>query len=354
MGSNDQPTFSICIPNFNNGSFIGDTIRSVLEQDYPHFEIIIADNASTDNSVEVIQSFHDPRIRLICNRYNIGFAPNLQRVTVEAKGDFINLLSSDDQMKPGALSAYVEVIRRTRNGDEPIVLYSDVETFDQDGAVKAIVCKDGGSYHNRFHKPEEYKPVNTPEGGCWQLFDSREVLRDCVRDIRSFAPFLSTVYSRNLWESVEGYNSVRTIGPDKYFNFKLLAQKPKVVYINRVLYRYRIIESPNRWAAVRTLKQPIDDYLYTLEWSDKFLEELGLTKKEVVTRFIDRVCLHDGLSILGRGNYAQAFRLLHFGLASYPLYTLSRPMTYPLMFLLWTGPIGMMVAKMLRWLHHQD
>ena len=57
-------SFSICIPNFNYAQYIGETIQSVLDQTYQNFEIIIADNASTDNSVEVVQSFDDNRIRL--------------------------------------------------------------------------------------------------------------------------------------------------------------------------------------------------------------------------------------------------------------------------------------------------
>ena len=68
-----------------------------MSQTFQDFEIIIADNCSTDNSIEIIESFNDDRIRLIKNEYNIGFAPN-QKVTQHAKGEYINLLSSDDMM----------------------------------------------------------------------------------------------------------------------------------------------------------------------------------------------------------------------------------------------------------------
>ena len=99
----NKPSFSICIPNYNYGDYIGETIQSVLNQSYQNFEIIVADNASTDNSVDVVKSFKDDRIRLIQNEINIGFSPNLQKATMYANGDFINLLSSDDLMKPNAL-----------------------------------------------------------------------------------------------------------------------------------------------------------------------------------------------------------------------------------------------------------
>ena len=48
-------------------------------------------------------------------------------------------------------------------------------------------------------------------------------------------------YARTLWENVEGYNVVRTIGPDKYFNYKLLSRDPLVAYVPHVLYRYSLL-----------------------------------------------------------------------------------------------------------------
>ena len=68
--------FSICIPNYNYDQYIGETIQSVLDQDYGNFEIIIADNQSTDRSWGVIQEFaaKDNRVRAFQNAANLGFA----------------------------------------------------------------------------------------------------------------------------------------------------------------------------------------------------------------------------------------------------------------------------------------
>ena len=57
--------FSICIPNYNYGSYIGETIKSVLNQTYENYEIIVVDNASTDDSLSVIKSFKDSRIKFL-------------------------------------------------------------------------------------------------------------------------------------------------------------------------------------------------------------------------------------------------------------------------------------------------
>src|SRR3954468_2214109 len=137
------PFFSICIPCFNHAEYIGKTIRSVLEQDFDDFEIIVADNASTDNSLEIVRSFLDRRIRIIENKYNIGFAPNLQRVTETARGRFINVLSSDDLMNQGALRTYANVIAMHPERRSEIVLMSDAWEIDQSGRVTRFITKKG-------------------------------------------------------------------------------------------------------------------------------------------------------------------------------------------------------------------
>ncbi|MGB0177514.1 MAG: glycosyltransferase family 2 protein, partial [Owenweeksia sp.] len=74
--SEKSPLFSICIPNFNYAGYIGRTIESVLNQSFRDFELIIVDNASTDDSMEVIRGYkeQDARIRVFENKFNVGFA----------------------------------------------------------------------------------------------------------------------------------------------------------------------------------------------------------------------------------------------------------------------------------------
>src|SRR5262245_7849518 len=87
-----RPLFSVCIPNYNYAKYIGETIQSVLDQRFQNFEIIVADNASTDGSVKVVEAFRSPKINIIQNRYNVGFSPNLDRATERARGEHLILL----------------------------------------------------------------------------------------------------------------------------------------------------------------------------------------------------------------------------------------------------------------------
>ena len=341
-----RPTFSICIPNYNNGPYIADTIQSVLDQTYQDFEIIITDNASTDNSIEVIEQFKDPRIRLYRNQYNVGFGPNLQRVTMHAKNDFVNLLSADDQMKPNTLEVYAQILMKRGDDAHNTVLFSQVENFDNDDNIVSWSIKaSDGFYRNHIHTAPSSPP--TQDHIDHEIYAGHDVLRDSLGRLRTFGAFLTIVYPRKLWQAIEGYTGIRTIGPDKHFSFKLLEQNPTVIYVKHVLFRYRDHVSLNRATQRTTIKQPIDDYLYTLEYRDDYLNTIGLSSKMLIDTFVDRVCLKESLSQFGYRNYHHAFQLFAFALSSYPGVALRNPKTYAIIPFLLMGPLSKWVAPSL-------
>lgn len=87
---------SIIMPNYNASKYIDASIHSVLNQTYKNFELIIVDDVSTDNSVELIKKYEDKRIKLFINEKNSGAAISRNRALREAKGKWIAFLDSDD------------------------------------------------------------------------------------------------------------------------------------------------------------------------------------------------------------------------------------------------------------------
>jgi glycosyltransferase involved in cell wall biosynthesis len=344
MPPNGSPLFSICIPNYNYGRYISDTIQSVMDQTFQDFEVVVVDNASTDDSVARVEAFGSDRIRLYRNRYNIGFAPNLQQATRYARGAFLNLLSSDDQMKPTALETYAEVIEKVGPDRDRLVLTSDAEGFDNDGRVTRQIRKRSANFARRSlppDAPEEPAPL-------FSLHRGRDVLADRLRQLDTFGVFCSITYSRSLWEAVEGYNSARTIGPDKHFGYKLLSVDPVVAHVHRSLFRYRDYVSDNRAAVQTTVRHPIDDYLNILEFgTEAFLAPLGLKQEDIIAAFVRRVLL-DALSELALGRARLARRLFTFALATYPAETMKSGYAYALVPLLTLGPVGRAIAPPLR------
>ncbi|ARV58408.1 glycosyl transferase family 2 [Nostocales cyanobacterium HT-58-2] len=108
----DNPLVSVLVPNYNYAKYIGKTIESALGQTYPHFELIICDDGSTDNSCEVIETYvqKDSRVSLI-RKENGGIATALNRVYEECQGQIVCLLDSDDLWLSNKLQKVVEAFK---------------------------------------------------------------------------------------------------------------------------------------------------------------------------------------------------------------------------------------------------
>lgn len=96
-----QPLVSILVSNYNYGRFIGDTIKSALDQTYSNLELIICDDGSTDNSVQIIEEYarRDSRLHLI-RKENGGQASGFNAAFAASQGEIIALLDSDDLFLP--------------------------------------------------------------------------------------------------------------------------------------------------------------------------------------------------------------------------------------------------------------
>lgn len=342
------PAFSVCIPNYNYAKYIGETIQSVLNQTYPHYEIIVVDNASTDDSVAVVKGFHSDRIRLYQNPYNVGFAPNLDRAASKATNPYIIVLSSDDLMRPTALQEYAEIIQALGEDAESALIVSSIEVIDSQG--KLIERKDRRSYY-------DIEPYARGVAGRWagdvELFSGLKVFRAVFPRMSVPGHFCTTLYSRELYDRIGGYSSVNHIGPDAHFAYKALLQDVNVVFVNRPLFAYRVHNTNqltnNQKAA--TIKIPIDRYLFTLQYTDQELAKSGTPRQELIRFLIDESCMMDGLRELLAGRHLQAFRLLMFAFASYPGFAIRNLKTYVLLALLLCGPAGPPLARLVHTLN---
>ena len=95
-----QKKISVCIPSYNAEPFIGETIKSVLDSDYRNFEIIVNDDASTDNTPAIVESIRDGRIRFYRNERNVGPVRNWNLAVTKATGEYVSLLNHDDLYGP--------------------------------------------------------------------------------------------------------------------------------------------------------------------------------------------------------------------------------------------------------------
>ena len=107
---------SVLIPMYNGDQYIVAAIESVLRQSYSNIELIIVDDGSTDNSVNIMQQYlsADTRIQLIQNENNLGLVGNWNRCVELATGEWIKFLFQDDLLEPSCIERMVEIGDRTR------------------------------------------------------------------------------------------------------------------------------------------------------------------------------------------------------------------------------------------------
>ena len=105
-----KPLVSVIIPTFNRGYCLEESIRSVLEQSFIDFELVVVDDGSTDNTSELVRRF--PAVKLIRLEENRGVSFARNRGVVEAQGDWVGFLDSDDLWEQGKLATQVKWIER--------------------------------------------------------------------------------------------------------------------------------------------------------------------------------------------------------------------------------------------------
>lgn len=116
---------SIGIPFFNAEKYLEDAIKSVLAQTFKNWELILVDDGSTDRSLEIAQSFVDPRIRIISDGYNRRLPYRLNQIINEAKYDLIARMDADDLMAVDRLEKQVKVLNENPEIDLVVTsLYS--------------------------------------------------------------------------------------------------------------------------------------------------------------------------------------------------------------------------------------
>jgi len=104
------PTVSVIIPTFNRAHLIGRAIKSVLNQTYQDFEIIVVDDGSTDNTQEIVKGFRDKRIRYIRHKKNTGAAAARNSGISASFGKYIGFQDSDDKWLPEKLEKQIKVM----------------------------------------------------------------------------------------------------------------------------------------------------------------------------------------------------------------------------------------------------
>ena len=139
-----EPLVSVCIPAYNNAGYIRETIDSILNQTYHNIELVVVDDNSKDNTLDVIRSVKDSRVKVYHNEENLGMVGNWNKCLSLTSGEYIKLICADDMLDQNA----IEIEARAMQQHPTVNLVeSDTRLVDINGK-KTVV------FH-RYHKSGE-------------------------------------------------------------------------------------------------------------------------------------------------------------------------------------------------------
>src|SRR4051794_34783836 len=123
---------TVGIPTRNRAGLLREAIESVLAQSHRNFRLVVSDNASVDDTADVVRSFRDPRIVYSPVRTNVGRAANFNRLVALADTEFVVLLGDDDKLRPDHLARTLEALEgHPRAG----VVHTGFSLIDEAGGI---------------------------------------------------------------------------------------------------------------------------------------------------------------------------------------------------------------------------
>jgi len=196
-----MPLVSVIILTRNRPEYLVRAINSVLTQTFTDFEIIIIDDASTDDTPEVIKSFHDPRIISIRNNVNRGEAGSRNQGVNAAKGEFVSFLDDDDEWLPRKLDAQVNKFKNSKKETGCIYTWHcrvDLQTGEK---IKETKYQKNG---NIFKEMFEGNWVGTPS--------TVMVKKECFQLVGGFDESIGFSTDYDMWIRISKEFNIEYIG----------------------------------------------------------------------------------------------------------------------------------------------
>lgn len=207
-----MPLVSVAIITFNQKQFLAECIDSILAQDYPHIEIVVADDCSTDGTQDMLRQYEARRpgvFKLALASANRGITRNSNAALSACSGAYIAWMGGDDLMLPGKLSAQV---RYMEQHPQCTISYHDLDVFDSDTDRTLYLF-------SAREKPRR--------GGVEVLIVNQCFNGACASMVRASA------------SPVRGFNEFIPYASDWLYWIEVLHQGGTIEYINAVLGRYR-------------------------------------------------------------------------------------------------------------------
>lgn len=228
----NYPKVSICIPNLNMGSVLGDCIESCVSQQVDGLEIIVSDNCSDDNSLVVAQRFadSDSRVKIYSAPRRLRLVDNWNRAVKLSSGEYFLLLCADDLLLPKAIDVVLHEIEKSK-------------TFSLCSGERIDVDSDGA-----FLAQHQFYPSSMRKDGLEELM----ILLKSNHFLIS-----QTLIRRSAWDSAGGFDSRFDWAIDVHLRGKLLLEGD-FSYVTKPVLAYRKHPEAVTASVIKSLIAPFD------------------------------------------------------------------------------------------------
>lgn len=231
--------FSVIIPLYNKAPYVAKAIESVLGQTYRDFEVIVIDDGSTDQSLEVAKTFENKSITIV-SQPNSGVSTARNNGVKIAKYPYICFLDADDWWHP----TFLEEMKRL------------ITDFPDAGIY-------GSGYYIVKNGQERIAPIGVPQGFERGIIDYCEVY---AKTLCMPLTSISVVIPKHIFDEEKGFKSQLKFGED--FDLWIrIALKHKVILVNKPLAYYnQDVDINNRGVAVHKIYSPENHYIFNLDY----------------------------------------------------------------------------------------
>ncbi len=211
---------SICIPTYNSATFITEAITSITQQTYSNIEIIVGDNASTDNTEEIVDLLikKDARIKYYRNTTNLGYSGNCNKLISLASGDYVAIYHSDDIYDPSIVEKEVEILD---NNADILGVFTLAKQIDTSGARLA----------------DMFSPFRNENGVRRVSLD--QYINNVIDYGGSCFVCPTSMIRKSIYETLDGYNTELKYIEDQDMWARIL-QKGLIAVIPEYLISYRV------------------------------------------------------------------------------------------------------------------
>lgn len=217
---------SIITPLYNSEEFISETIDSVLSQSYNNWEMIIVDDCSTDNGVNIVKEYQreNEKIKLIQLDKNSGAAVARNKAIRKSKGRYIAFLDSDDCWNPEKLKKQISFIKK----NDYAFTYTNYQKMSESGELMEEIVKSPS-------KLDYKKALHTNYIGCLTaIYDTKKLDKIYMPEMRKRQDY-------GLWlkilKKVDGYGLDKNLAYYRLRNNSVSSNKFKLIKYNWKLYR---------------------------------------------------------------------------------------------------------------------